>query len=134
MPVLVYAYSSVVLNNKIYYLGGANYIAPNNLTQIYDPQKDSWTFGANFSMAMITAAAAATTGAMAPQRIYLFGGTSDEPLAGENNSQVYNPTSNTWSNGTVMPSGRSSMAAAVVDDLIYVIGGSPTFLIVTGNE
>jgi N-acetylneuraminic acid mutarotase len=133
-PYPVYAYSSAVVNTKIYYLGGANHVSPNNLTQIYDPQKDSWTFGANFSMSMMATAAAATTGAMAPQRIYLFGGTSDEPLAGENNTQVYDPASNTWINGTVMPSGRSSMAAAGVDDLIYVIGGNPTFLTVTGEN
>ncbi len=134
MPVPVYAYSSAVIDNKIYYLGGANHLTPNNLTQIYDPQKNSWTFGANFSMPMMTAAAAATTGVMAPKRIYLFGGTSDEPLAGENNTQVYDPANNSWSNGTVMPSGRSSMAAATVDDLIYVIGGNPTFLTVTGEN
>lgn len=135
MPIPVYAYSSVVVNNKIYYLGGANHVDPTNLTQIYDPQENTWSVGSNFSMPMIAAAAGATTGVMAPLRIYLFGGTSDEPLAGENNTQVYDPTSNTWTKGTDMPTARSSMAVAVVDDLIYIIGGNPTFLTVTdANE
>jgi hypothetical protein len=41
-------------------------------------------------------------------------------------NQVYDPKADTWTTGSTMPTPRGDFAVAVVDDLIYVIGGWAT--------
>jgi hypothetical protein len=38
-------------------------------------------------------------------------------------NQVYDPQADSWTTGAVIPTSRGDFAVAVVDDLIYVIGG-----------
>jgi hypothetical protein len=40
--------------------------------QIYDTEKDTWSFGASLPTQMWYTAAGATTGVMAPKRIYVL--------------------------------------------------------------
>jgi hypothetical protein len=108
--------SSTVLDDKIYILGA-------NVTQIYDPESDSWTLGAASPISVSTPGVCATTGVMAPKRIYLFGGTTSF-LVYTNVTQVYDPMTDNWTLGAPMLTVRAGPACAVVDDIIYVIGGS----------
>lgn len=60
-------------------------------------------------------------------QIYVFGGSSDGKTAYEgikrNNTYVYDPASDTWSEKKQMPTARAGATTAVVNNKIYVIGG-----------
>jgi hypothetical protein len=102
---------SEVYNNKIYVLGG---------TKIYDPNTDSWSFGAalpkSFSTSGSVERSGVTIGFMAPPRMYVFFGVPQ-------GNQVYDPVTDSWMVGADVPTSRGGFSVAVVDDLIYVIGG-----------
>jgi hypothetical protein len=58
--------------------------------------------------------AAATTGAKAPKRIYVYDGTS---------LQIYDPQTDSWTLGANPPINRQYLGIAVFNDLLYFIGG-----------
>jgi N-acetylneuraminic acid mutarotase len=120
----VHAYASAVVDSKIYILGGyegLHYGAPVDLNQIYDPKTDTWSRGAQMPHITRNAAAAATTGLLAPKQIYVIGGGPDARAI--NTTQVYNPQTDTWTLGAEMLSPRGWLTAAVANDIIYAIGG-----------
>jgi N-acetylneuraminic acid mutarotase len=104
---------SAVIDNKIYLIGSG-------ITQIYDPQIDTWSTDASSKKTLdmdsydLNAAAGATTGEMAPKRIYVYDGT---------NLYVYNPYDDIWTKITPPPTSRQYAGIAVVNDQLYVIGG-----------
>ncbi len=112
MPYSV-GYSSATVDNKIYVIG-------EELTQIYNPKTDKWNLGASPLEKVTLGAngqslsASATTGLMAPQRIYVYDGFS---------LQVYDPKTNNWSNGASPPVSRQYLGIANVNDSLYFIGG-----------
>ncbi len=59
-------------------------------------------------------------------KMYVFGGHNHNvpDLAPNNRVEAYDPTENTWSLRADMPTGRGMAACAVVDGLVYVIGGN----------
>jgi N-acetylneuraminic acid mutarotase len=114
--------TSGVLDDKIYFAGGTfdNYVA-SSWTQIYDPNTDTWSQGSPPPTFFLVGAAGVTTGVMAPKRIYVFNSPySNDPLY---TNQVYNPEEDSWVTGAAIPTWRSGFAVAVVNDLLYVIGG-----------
>jgi N-acetylneuraminic acid mutarotase len=129
MPFPVALYASAVVGDKIYVFGGQDeYELPNpnlNMTQIYDTTTDTWTFGASLPYVVWQAAAGATTGQMAPKRIYIMGGLPEGSLFGTDLNQIYDPETNTWSLGSTMPIARAGLHVAVVNDVIYSMGGVP---------
>lgn len=122
MPITPSNPASATIDNKIYVIGGFK----SDLNQIYDPESDSWSQGAPIPTAVALAGAGATSGEMAPKRIYVIGGypSSDEVRL----NQVYDPETDTWSSGTQMPTARHSLGVAVMNDILYAIGGGSTNL------
>jgi hypothetical protein len=115
---------SAVLDHKIYVIGPT--VQPfSSLTQIYDTQTDTWSQGLHPSpLNAYYTAAVATSGVMSPKRIYALG------LVVENNGGivtgdvgVYNPQRNSWTSGASVPTKREAFGAAVINDVIYIIGG-----------
>jgi N-acetylneuraminic acid mutarotase len=53
----------------------------------------------------------------------VFGG--EEQSSTFNNSEKYDPKTNTWISAQPMPTARHGLAAVSTDDKIYVIGGGP---------
>jgi N-acetylneuraminic acid mutarotase len=127
IPTPVSGPASAVVDNKIYVIGGqAEFNDPMNpgLNQIYDPKTDTWVQGAKEpNPAWSAAAAGATTGAMAPKMVYVMGGVPGfaPPL---DQNYAYNPIEDRWIIAASLPAPKSSFAVAVVNDLVYVIGGS----------
>jgi hypothetical protein len=107
---------SAVIDDKIY-------VMSYNLTEIYDIKSDTWSLGAASPVAVSNAAVCATTGVMAPKRIYVIGG-SPKFFYLTNVTQVYDPINDAWILGEPMPTARAGPAVASVDDYFYVIGGS----------
>lgn len=62
--------------------------------------------------------------------LYAIGGTKDG-VNGLNTVEAYDPTTNTWSTKTHMPTARSGLAVGIVNengqDILYAIGGSDGF-------
>jgi len=88
----------------------------------YNPQTDQWTNRAPLPTGRhyLGQCAVPLNGL-----IYLVGGTgagNPGPLVGE--VAVYNPDTDTWTNGAPMPTGRGNLAACAVDGIIYAIGGA----------
>jgi N-acetylneuraminic acid mutarotase len=127
VPTPVSGPASAVVDNKIYVIGGqAEFNDPMNpgLNQIYDPQTDTWVQGTKEPNPEWNAAAAgATTGVKAPKMIYVMGGNPGfaPPL---DQNYAYNPKEDRWIIAASLPAPKSSFAVAVVNDLVYVIGGS----------
>jgi N-acetylneuraminic acid mutarotase len=138
----VVAYASAVVDGKIYVIGGTNeFHNPDDplytdYNQIYDPEVDTWSLGASLPKVVRNAAAGATTGVKAQKRIYVVGGTTDGSMEGTNITQAYDPENNDWAIGASMPTARGWLAVAVVDDMLYAIGGSPGLMLsfLTANE
>jgi N-acetylneuraminic acid mutarotase len=118
-------YASAVVDSKIYVLGGTSNQVDDSqawvANQIYDAEADTWSLGASLPTATYHGAATATTGAMAPERVYVIGGGFTEVT---NVVNVYDPASDNWIYGASMPTNRSSLALALVNDVIYAMGGS----------
>jgi hypothetical protein len=116
----VSSYASAVIDNKIY-------IFTSKLTQIYDVENDSWSLGAPAPSPVVLACATATTGMFAPKRVYVFGADAELPFwqltTQKFTSQCYDPENDNWTVCTSMSTGRYSAGVAVVDDLLYVVGG-----------
>ena len=129
IPTGVYYYASAVVDNKIYVIGGSRRPSAEtpNLNQIYDPETDTWSYGKPLPTPVTDAAAGATTGVWAPKRIYVIGGRINYSWDGTNINQVYDPENDSWTVGASMPTARYHLAVAVVNDILYAIGGTPMF-------
>lgn len=127
IPTPVGLYASAVVNNKIYVEGGGE-SGPkiSDLNQIYDPETNVWALGEPLPAPIVWAAAGSTGGVVARARLYVFGGTSDG-INGVNTNLIYDPQSNSWVTGALMPSTRGALSVAVVNDTLYALGGTDNF-------
>ena len=82
-----------------------------DLTQIYNPQNDSWTSGTPPPVGEICVGVA-TSGEMAPEQIYCLSGRT----------QIYDPENNSWLLGASVPFNIGG-SVANEDDRLYVLGG-----------
>jgi hypothetical protein len=83
---------------------------------IYNTQTDVWSEGTNPPAKKIFGVVGVTTGVYAPQRVYVLGTET-------NYNYVYDPITDVWSTAKAMPTARYSFGVAVVDDILYAIGG-----------
>jgi N-acetylneuraminic acid mutarotase len=140
IPNPIEAYSSVVMSGKIYVIGGIQpfltsssagyHELVNNATWIYDPVTDEWASTAYLPVTVNRAVAGKTSGLLAPQGIYVFGYTSEgvHPFL---MTQVYDPLTETWINGTRKEKIdlNTNPAIAAFNDTFYLIGGTYSELI-----
>src|SRR2546430_15507440 len=60
-------------------------------------------------------------------RVYVPGGFNSIQFTGPlDNMQIYDTTTDTWSQGMVLPAARSGVATAAFNGLVYAIGGFKT--------
>ncbi len=127
-PVTSFALAAV--DSKIYVIGGQDEfdIRMNiNDVQVYDTTTDTWSLGTHAPVKIVQAAAGATTGIAAPKRVYVMGGSSGFATA-LNQNLMYNPESDSWTTASSLPTARYNPQVAVVDDLLYVIGGGENLM------
>jgi len=103
--------ASAVIDSKIFIIS--------DKVQIFNPKDNQWTLGTSPPTPVYQGAVAATTGSMAPKRIYVIDG-------GSNLTQIYDPYTDTWAIGASMPAYRKGVAVAVLNDKLYAIGGDST--------
>jgi hypothetical protein len=111
IPFAAYAPQATVVDDKIYVISGSK-------LQIYDPATNRWSQGAPPPSGG-GYGAGVTTGVLAPKRIYLIGPQSDDKPS----NQVYDPRSDSWTLGADISTRRYNFGVAIVNDILYAIGG-----------
>ncbi len=123
IPTSVISYASAVVDNKIYVVGGdLGGKGISNLNQIFDPATNSWSVGQPLLTAVRHAGAGATTGQLAPARLYVIGG-SNNGFDGIKTTQIYDPQTDQWIFGAQMSIARLGLAVATLNDTLYALGG-----------
>jgi hypothetical protein len=90
---------------------------------IYYTETDSWSGGKSGTTIVLGGAAAAPAGVNAPQKVYVLGfAWGMFPVVPATN-QVYDLMADAWETATAMPKLRRNFGVAVVDDVLYAIGG-----------
>ena len=121
MPAGGGALSVTVYNGLIYTFGGSTYSpwAALDLVYAYNPQTNQW----NTNLTAMPTPRFAHQTYLVDGKIYAIGGSQ-----GQNTSlatvERYDPVTDTWDTLSNMPFSISWFAGAVVDTLIYVIGGT----------
>jgi len=103
MPTVRADLSANVVDGKIYLIGGTEIYGYGawpraiNVTEVYDPQTDSWT-----TKTPIPTAVAGYASAVVDNKIYVIGSIGwGEPPSDIN--QIYNPETDTWALGSSLP-------------------------------
>ena len=130
LPIWRIGATAAAVNGKIYLIGG--YDQHENLggrapalstVDVYDTQTNTWHAAAN----MPTPRFGAPT-AVFSNEIYVFGGYDRKGVRGafryKKNVEMYDTGTDTWVKKRDMPTLRNGFMPAVVDEKIYVIGGS----------
>jgi hypothetical protein len=118
---------SFVVNNTIIVAG--NFEIPNSehpiqvKSMVYDPRTNVWREEKIGPIIFCDGIALVSSGVYTPQRAYFLGtapgSTPDEVLT----NQAYDLGSDAWTIGTDISPNRIRFGAAVVDDVLYIIGG-----------
>lgn len=117
-----------VFENKIYVVGGRIIGgSTTGINEVYDPATDLWETRTSMPTARQGLSANVANG-----KIYLIGGLipnlPDIPNANTfhstNITEVYDPTTNSWTTAASIPTRLFTYASAVIDDKIYIISGN----------
>ena len=121
----IYAFGGFVLPQS----GPPAWVPINNAWE-YDPAADSWR-----ALAPMPTKRGAAVATAVGNKIYVIGGATTPPGSSQTSIdqshpqqvvgtvEIYDPESNTWSQGSPMPTPRNHAAIGVVNGKIYVIGG-----------
>ncbi|NHC14407.1 Kelch repeat-containing protein [Motilibacter deserti] len=115
---------AAVLDGKVYVAGGMTEDgASTGVVEVYDPVTRTWSAAPALPTARDNPGVAALRGSL-----YVFGGrtrlaSGATSVATHTTVEAYDPASRTWSAKAPMPTGRRTMATAVVDGKAVLIGG-----------
>ncbi len=121
MPVGQSRAASGVIDGKLYVAGGHNSTAGAIATfQAYDPVTNAWT-----SLTSMPTARSGVAGAVLDGKLWVIGGgTGPGGHTGVVATvDVYDPVTNTWTTAPAMPTARNWARTAVVNGILYIIGG-----------
>jgi N-acetylneuraminic acid mutarotase len=119
MPTARIGHSTVVVNGKIYAIGGYAAAGAPRLRTVeeYDPVTDTWTIKAP----MPTARAGLSSGVVNGKIYAIGGGTVGTAFSVV---EAYDPVTDTWTTKANMSAKKAFHSTSVVDGKIYAIGGS----------
>jgi N-acetylneuraminic acid mutarotase len=114
---------AAVVNDLIYIVSGRDVVITEVHTQsfVYDPVAQSYA-----EVAPILTPRGGTAGGELGGRIFVFGGEGnvDDPNGIFHEAEVYDPASDSWASLPDMQVPRHGFGAAIIDDEIYLPGGS----------
>ena len=112
------SHTSVVLDGKIYVMGGTDGVPGNTLdtVEVYNPQADIWQRVASMPRGLNCHAATVMGG-----KIYVTGGRIARSAV--SSAYVYDPQADTWTQLARMGTSRSLHASAAAGGKLYVFGG-----------
>jgi len=114
-----------VINEKLV-VTAEFYLGPNlsgSKVLVYDPKKDVWSDESTGPRVICDGVGLVTSGVYAPQRVYFLGRAPGSTFGEWLTNQAYDFIDGTWTIGEAMPNPRLDFGAAVVDDILYIIGG-----------
>ncbi|MEX2123335.1 MAG: kelch repeat-containing protein [Woeseia sp.] len=113
---------AVSIGANVYLVGGKTGNTYFPTLYVFNTLSDSWSQGASSTRISVeNPAVTALNG-----KLYVFGGSTDPFADAVANASVYDPATNTWSVLAPMPTPRGGVSAAVLQGLIYVVGGMTT--------
>jgi len=122
MPYAAFDHSSVVIGDKIYVLPSHIPMYDTKFPiQIYDTKTDSWSLGSFPPTVQSNADAVTILDEQGRELIYIFGGGGYGAYL--DLVQIYDPQDDVWGVGDPMPTPRYGLAAVVVNNQIYALGG-----------
>lgn len=131
MPTPRGALNALFVNGTLYAIGGQGDGRILNINEAYDPLRDTWVAKAP----MLTGRhhAAATT---VDNKIYVTGGriAGFSPLVNVNVNERYDIETDKWTQIESMPSKRSGIAAATINNSFFVFGGEEFIRTFDNNE
>jgi N-acetylneuraminic acid mutarotase len=130
-----FRWASTAFNGSIYVLSGVDPLAGGvYYNQIFNAIANTWSQGSSPLYHIFGGAAEATTGVLAPERVYLMGMkpslSSGAPLSP---IQVYDVATDKWSIGASMPTARTDFGVANINDTFYAVGGYTYTLTQSGD-
>ncbi len=119
---------SIVVDGKIIVTGDFSVKNPPNVYRyqkvfIYDPKANRWSEGKTGPVVVQFCVAGATSGIYASPKVYVLGLVYDSFSSVNMVNQVYDPVGDVWSSAKALPTNRVDFGVAVVNDILYVIGG-----------
>lgn len=131
MPTARGALNAIFHNGTLYAVGGQGASEILNTNEAYNPLTDSWTSKA--PMPTERHHAASTT---VDDRIYVIGGRTagTSSLVNVNVSEMYDTGADNWTALEPLPSKRSGIAAAPVNNSFFVFGGEDLSRTYDNNE
>jgi N-acetylneuraminic acid mutarotase/subtilisin-like proprotein convertase family protein len=108
---------AVLLNDKIYNIGGAGVSGVTSTTRIYDIATDTWSTGADMPVAKASMATALWDG-----KIYVAGGGDGNQIT--DTLYAYDIAANTWTQLASMPQAGLVPGFGIIDGKLYVASGS----------
>ena len=108
-------HAAEVVDGKLYLFGGIGGGSEGKV-QIFDPNTQTWTMGANIPFATGSASTALING-----KVYLAGGIVGSSTVAS--AAVYNPMTNTWTSIASMPQARNHTASSTDGTSFFVFGG-----------
>jgi N-acetylneuraminic acid mutarotase len=131
MPTPRGALNALFVNGTLYAVGGQDDARILNINEAYDPFRDTWVSKAP----MFTGRhhAASTT---VDNKIYVTGGriAGSSPLVNVNVNEMYDIETDKWKQIESMPSKRSGIAAATINNSFFVFGGEDITRTFGNNE
>ena len=110
MPQGLYIHAAASMGGKIYVTGGAGGDEEvENSVFVYDLQADAWTQLASMSIARSCHASAAVGG-----KLYVFGGVGSNEGLVFSMTEVYDPASDSWVQGTSLTSAGQGLVAVAL--------------------
>lgn len=119
------------IGNKIYVIGGADYLKDGimNTIEIYNPESNNWSESPPLPIKIDH-----TTMVSYDGKLYLVGGFLEDKNPTDK-VWIYDPMHEIWTEGASLSAPRGALAAEVIDGIIYAIGGvNSTHDPVTTNE
>lgn len=143
MPTARGALAAKFVNGILYVIGGdatqlydsKGFYNPQGVVttnEAYDPKADSWTIKAPMPTERDH-----LSSAVVDEKIFVIGGRQPQegPIFKDlNTNEMYDPANNSWISLEPLPTKRSGLAAAALNDSIYVIGGESTKKTFDSNE
>jgi kelch-like protein 10 len=114
--------SATALNGKIYVVGGNSYDVTLRSAEVYDPRTNRWTLISDMRIGRAYLSCVAFHGC-----VYAIGGETEinpDVSVSTSSGEKYDPETDTWTSIPDMSMKRWDMATAVIDDKIFVIGGT----------
>lgn len=114
--------AAVLLDNKIYVIGGEDIAAGGNqkdTLEVYDIVNGKWLEN---KTAQMPASLDHTAAATYDGKIYVVGGFHERKTPTDK-LYIYDPKKNEWDEGTPLPSARGALTADFINGTLYAIGG-----------